>query len=79
VDAGVHVVGRDNIGAMIEAGSRPPGRGMHDLTSDHILKISGDEASMGAQFVAVESNADLRSENSWGTAAGICMERWHSP
>jgi hypothetical protein len=26
---------------------------------------------MGAQFVAVESNADLRSESSWGTAVGI--------
>jgi hypothetical protein len=41
VDAGVQIVGRDNIRAMIEAGSRPPGRGMHCLTSDHIVKISG--------------------------------------
>ena len=79
VYAGVHVVGRDNIRAMIEIDSIPPGRGMHYLTSDHIVEISGDEASMNAQFVAVESNADLRSESSWGTAAGIRMERWHSP
>jgi SnoaL-like domain len=71
VYAGVHVVGRDNIRAMIEIDSIPPGRGMHYLTSDHIVEISGDEASMNAQFVAVESNADLRSESSWGTAAGI--------
>ena len=37
VDAGVHVVGRDNIRAMIETGSLPPGRGMHYLTTDHIV------------------------------------------
>jgi hypothetical protein len=44
---------------------------MHYLTSDHIVEIGGDEASMNAQFVAVESNADLRSESTWGAAAGI--------
>ena len=71
VNAGVHVVGRDNIRAMIETGSMPPGRGMHYLTSDHIVEISGDEASMNAQFVAVESNADLHSESRWSAAAGI--------
>jgi hypothetical protein len=71
VDAGVHVVGRDNIRAMIEIDSMPPGRGMHYLTTDHIVKVSGDEASMNAQFVAVESNADLHSESRWSAAAGI--------
>jgi hypothetical protein len=71
VDAGVHVVGRDNIRAMVEIDSMPPGRGMHYLTSDHIVEISGDEASMSAQFVAVESNANLRSESRWSTATNI--------
>ena len=71
VDAGVHVVGRDTIRTMIDAGSMPPGRGMHYLTTDHIVEISGDDADMSAQFVAVESNAELRSETWWSTAAGM--------
>ena len=71
VDAGVHVVGRDNIRAMIDAGSMPPGRGMHYLTTDHIVAISGDVADMSAQFVAVESDADVPSESPWSTAAGM--------
>lgn len=72
VAGGVHVIGRDNIRAMIEnAPAPPPGHGMHYLTTDHIVEISGNEATMDAQFVAVESNVGLRSESSRTTTASI--------
>ena len=48
---------------MIENGSLPPGRGMHYLTTDHLVEINGDEATMDAQFVAVESNTGVDSEH----------------
>jgi hypothetical protein len=69
VATGVRVVGRDNIRAMIENGSLPPGRGMHYLTTDHLVEINGDEATMDAQFVAVESNTGVRSDHDWTTGA----------
>jgi hypothetical protein len=67
--SGIRVVGRDKIRAMIENGSLPPGRGMHYLTTDHIVEINGDEATMDAQFVAVESNTGVASDHDWTTAA----------
>jgi hypothetical protein len=69
--SGVRVVGRDNIGALVGNSAMPTGRGMHYLTTDHIVEIVGDEARIDAQFIAVESNADLRSEMEWTTAASI--------
>jgi hypothetical protein len=69
--AGVKVVGRENICAMVNGGSVAPGRGMHYLTTDRIVEINGDEASLDAQFVAVESNADLPTNSTWTTAQGI--------
>jgi hypothetical protein len=71
VAQGTKVVGRDNIRAMIESGSMPPGRGMHYLTGDHIVDIIRDEASLQAQFVAVESNTDIQSQSKWTVGASM--------
>jgi hypothetical protein len=83
---GPGVVGRDNIRALFESGSRPPGRGFHYLTSDHIVNVDGDKATITAQFVAVESNAEIQSDVGWtlgssllrGTLALTMMGRYES-
>jgi hypothetical protein len=67
----VRIVGRDNIRAMIENGSLPPGRGMYYLTTDHVVEIADDEASIQAQFVAVESNAAVRPESTWTAGSNL--------
>jgi hypothetical protein len=65
------VAGRDNIRAMIERGSLPPGHYMHYMTGDHIVDITGDEASLQAQFVAVESSTGIQSESKWTVGASM--------
>ena len=83
---GSAVVGRENIRALFESSARPPGRGYHYLTSDHIVEVDGDEATLSAQFVAVESNAEIPSEIGWtlgsamlrGTLALSMMGRYES-
>jgi len=80
------VVGRENIRALFESGSRPRGRGFHYLTSDHIVDVDGDKAAITAQFVAVESNAEIPSDAEWtlgstmlrGTLALTMMGRYES-
>ena len=83
---GPEVVGRDKIRALFESGLRPPGRGFHYLTSDHIVDVNGDKATITAQFVAVESNAEIQSNAGWslgstmlqGTLALTMMGRYES-
>jgi hypothetical protein len=65
------VVGRDNIRAMIERGSLPTDHDMHYLTGDHVVDITGDEASLRAQFVVVESSSGIQSENKWTVGASM--------
>ena len=78
--------GRDNIRALFESGSRQPGHGLHYLTSDHIVDVDGDKATITAQFVCVESNAEIQSNFEWalgatmlrGTLALTMMGRYES-
>ena len=80
------VVGRDKIRTVFESGSRAPGRGFHYLTSDHIVGVDGDKATLTAQFIAVESNAEIQSGAEWtlgstmlrGTLAITMMGRYES-
>jgi len=65
------VVGHDALRAMMKSGALPPGRGMHYLTTDHIVAITGDAATLRAQFVVVESNASPRPENGWPAGADL--------
>jgi ketosteroid isomerase-like protein len=69
--SGPVVAGREHIRAMVGGGSLPPGRGMHYLTSDHIVEITGDEASLRAQFLAVESSGDVPSGDKWTAGASV--------
>ncbi|MFD9669921.1 nuclear transport factor 2 family protein [Rhodococcus sp. NPDC059968] len=64
-------VGDDALRAMVNSGTLPPGRGMHYLTTDHIVDITGDEATLQAQFVVVGSNANPRPENGWPAGADL--------
>ncbi|MET8331646.1 nuclear transport factor 2 family protein [Streptomyces sp. NPDC005181] len=70
---GADVIGRATIRAMMQNSSLPAGRGMHYLTTDHIVEITGDTARMRAQFVVVESNADARPEPDNGWPFGFNM------
>ena len=65
------VAGRERIRAMVGGGSLSSRRGMHYLTSDHIVEITGDEASLRAQFIAVESNGDIPSGDKWTAGASV--------
>lgn len=71
IKMGADVVGRDAIGAMVSKGSLPPGRGMHYLTTDHIVDFTGDEARLRAQFVVVESTANPRPADGWPSGASL--------
>lgn len=83
---GSAVVGRENIRALFASGSRPPRRGFHYLTSDHVVDFDGDRARLSAQFVAVESSADVPADVGWtlgsamlrGTLAVSMMGRYES-
>jgi hypothetical protein len=65
------VVGQDALHAMLTNSAMPPGRGMHYLTTDHIVDIAGDEARMQAQFVVLASTANPRPENGWAPGAEL--------
>jgi ketosteroid isomerase-like protein len=57
-------VGLDTIRAMFKAPA-PAGRGMHYLTTDHLVSISGDDAHLQAQFLVIASTANERPEGGW--------------
>ena len=66
----VNVVGHAALRTLFK-GSLPPGRGMHYLTTDHIVSITGDEARMHARFVVMESTANPRPEDDWPSGATL--------
>lgn len=67
----VHVVGRDALRAMMSNSALPAGQGMHYLTTDHLVDITGDVATMQAQFFALASAATPRPENGWPSGADL--------
>src|SRR5690242_12491317 len=69
--SGADVVGRDRIRAMVEGGALAPQRGMQYLTTDHIVDIDGNKANLEAQFIAVETDAEMRGDIGWTTGARL--------
>ena len=65
------VAGQDALRAMLKNSTMPPGHGMHYLTTDHIVDITGDEATLQAQFVVVASTANPRPESGWPPGAEL--------
>jgi hypothetical protein len=65
------VDGQDEIRGMLDNVAMPPGRGMHYLTTDHIVDISGDEARLRAEFLIVTSVANPRPEKGWPSDAEL--------
>jgi hypothetical protein len=66
----VNVVGHAALRALFK-GSLPPERGMHYLTTDHIVDITGDQATMHARFVVMESTANPRPVGGWPSGAKL--------
>jgi hypothetical protein len=56
---------------MLDNSAMPAGRGMHYLTTDHIVDITGDQAWMQAQFLVVGSTANARPETGWPSDANM--------
>jgi hypothetical protein len=67
----IGVSGRDQIRNMFANAAMPSGRGMHYLTTDHIVDIQGDEARLQAQFVVVASAANPRPDGGWPAGADM--------
>jgi SnoaL-like domain len=65
------LVGHDALRASMKNSTMPPGRGMHYLTTDHIVDITGDEATLQAQFVVVASTANPLPTNGWPPGAEL--------
>lgn len=71
VPAGTDVVGRDALRAMVEKAALPPGAGMHYLTSDHVVEVTGDEARLRARFLVLRSTANARPDSGWPSDAEL--------
>jgi ketosteroid isomerase-like protein len=61
----IGIRGRDQIRDMFTNAAIPPGRGMHYLTTDHIVETQGEEATLYAQFLIVASAANARPDGGW--------------
>lgn len=59
--------GAENIGAAVQTMMKPhPERGWsHHTTSDHIVTINGDEATIDAQFIVYDVVAEQRPAGGW--------------
>ena len=67
----IGIRGRDQIRDMFTKGAMPLGRGMHYLTTDHIVEIDGDEATLHAQFLIVASAANARPDGGWPAGSDL--------
>ena len=63
---GAETIGQAVAGMM----AAHPARGWsHHVTSDHLVEISGDEATLDAQFIMFETRGDERPAQGWPAGA----------
>lgn len=68
---GAGINGREMIRAAMRAAARPAGHGFHYFTTDHIVEISGDDATVRANFLAAESTGKVHLAPGWTLAGGM--------